>query len=200
MDEIPNTRPSLLVRLRKPHDEQAWVEFMEIYEPLVYQLARQRGLQDADARELAQEVFVAVTSAIERWQPDPERAKFRTWLFRIARNLIVHALVARRRHPQGTGGSDLRALMEQQPAPDSEDSSLFDQEYRRQLLAWAADRVRGQFHETTWQAFWLTSVDGQEVGQVAASLGLSAGAVYIARSRVMARLRETIEKFEGQRE
>ena len=179
MDEIPNTRSSLLVRLRKPHDEQAWAEFVEIYEPLVYQLARQRGFQDADARELAQEVFVAVTSAIERWQPDPERAKFRTWLFRIARNLIVHALVARRRNPQGTGDSDFRALLEEQPAPDSEDSSLFDQEYRRQLLAWAAERVRGQFHETTWQAFWLTSVDGQEVRQVAASLGLSAGAVYI---------------------
>ena len=71
MDEIPNTRPSLLVRLRKPHDERAWAEFVEIYEPLVYQLARQRGLQDADARELAQEVFVAVTSAIERWRAGP---------------------------------------------------------------------------------------------------------------------------------
>ncbi|HLA85789.1 MAG TPA: hypothetical protein VJL29_13445 [Thermoguttaceae bacterium] len=89
------------------------------------------------------------------------RAKFRTWLFRIARNLIVHALAARQRNPQGTGDSDFRALFEEQPTPDSEDSRLFDQEYRRQLLAWAADRVRGQFHETTWQAFWLTSVDGQ---------------------------------------
>jgi len=200
MDEIPNTRPSLLVRLRKPHDEQAWAEFVEIYEPLVYQLARQRGLQDADARELAQEVFVAVTSAIERWQPDPARAKFRTWLFRIARNLIVHALVARRRHPQGTGDSDFRDLLEQQPAPDSEDAGAFDEEYRRQLLLWAAERVRIHFQENTWRAFWLTSVEGQQVQSVAASLGISAGAVYIARSRVMARLRETIENLEGKQE
>ncbi|MHB0960368.1 MAG: RNA polymerase sigma factor [Pirellulaceae bacterium] len=200
MHDIPNTRSSLLVRLRKPHDEQAWAEFIEIYEPLVYQLARQRGLQDADARELCQEVFVAVSSAIERWQPDPARAKFRTWLFRIARNLIVHALVVRRRHPQGTGDSDFYALLEQQPAPDSEEATEFDQEYRQQLLRWAADRVRGQFHSTTWEAFWLTSVEGQEVRQVAARLGMSVGAVYIARSRVMARLRETIEKFEGKQE
>ena len=84
--------------------------------------------------------------------PDPKRAKFRTWLFRIARNLIVHALAARRRDPYGTGDSDFRALSQEQSGRDSADSRLFDQEYRRQLLAWAADRVRGQFHETTWQA------------------------------------------------
>jgi RNA polymerase sigma factor (sigma-70 family) len=200
MHEIPNTRSSLLVRLRKPHDEQAWAEFVEIYEPLVYRLARQRGLQDADARELCQEVFVAVSSAIERWQPDPARARFRTWLFRIARNLIVHALVARRRHPPGTGDSNFCDLLEQQPAPDSEEASGFELEYRQQLLTWAAERVRGQFHDTTWEAFWLTSAEGQEVQQVAARLGMSAGAVYVARSRVMARLRETIEKLEGKQE
>ncbi len=196
MVEPPKTRSSLLVRLRQPRDEQAWAEFVEIYEPLVYQLARQRGLQDADAQELVQEVFIAVSSAIERWQPDPERAKFRTWLFRIARNLIVHSLTARRRRAQGTGSSDFHVLLEEQPAPESEESNLFDQEYRRRLLAWAAERIRGQFQQTTWQAFWLTSVDGREVREVAAALGLSAGAVYIARSRVMARLRETIENLE----
>jgi len=200
MREIPNTRPSLLVRLRKPHDEQAWAEFVEIYEPVVYRLARQRGLQDADARELCQEVFVAVSRAIERWQPDPARARFRTWLLRIARNLIVHALVARRRHPQGTGDSDFCSLLEQQPAPDGEEASAFDQEYRQQLLAWAAERVRGQFQTTTWEAFWLTSVEGQEVRHVATSLGMSVGSVYVARSRVMARLRETVETFEGKQE
>ena len=91
-------------------------------------------------------------------------------------------------------------FLEQQPAPDSEDAGLFDEEYRRQLLLWAAERVRIHFQENTWRAFWLTSVEGQQVQSVAASLGISAGAVYIARSRVMARLRETIENLEGKQE
>ncbi len=199
LTEPPGTRPSLLVRLRSPRDEQAWVEFVEIYEPLVYALARRSGLQRADADDLTQDVFRAVAGAIERWDPDPARGSFRSWLFRIARNLIVNILTARRRHSAsyGTGDTDMVALLETQPASEGEDSVLFDIEYRRRLFTWAAERIRGSFHETTWQAFWRTGVDGQEINSVAESLGLTPGAVYLARSRVMARLRQEIETSEG---
>jgi RNA polymerase sigma-70 factor (ECF subfamily) len=200
MEEIPKTRASLLVRIRNPQDDEAWAEFVGLYEPVVYRIARQRGFQDADARELTQDVLVAVASAIERWEPDPARGKFRTWLFRIARNLSINLLASRRRHAQGTGGTDFQTLLEEQEAPRGEDSDLFDQEYRRELFGRAVAQVRGQFREATWQAFWLTSVQGRDIGEVAEELGMSAGAVYIARSRVMARLREKVEELDGKRE
>jgi RNA polymerase sigma factor (sigma-70 family) len=197
MEEIPKTRPSLLVRIRDPQDEPAWAEFVEIYEPLVYRLARRRGFQHADAVELTQEVLLAVASAIDRWEPDPARGKFRTWLFRIARNLMINWLAREQRHPRASGDSRVRDLLDQQPAPAGEDSALFEEEYKRQAFRWAAEQIRGRFHETTWKAFWRTSVEGEPIKQVAGTLGITAGAVYIARSRVMARLRQTIEGLDS---
>src|SRR5262252_2146638 len=140
----PTTRPSLLLRLRDPMDERAWGEFVEIYGPLIHRLARRRGLQDADAADLVQEVFRAVAGAIERYDPDPARGSFRGWLSTIARNLIINLLDAQRRHPRGTGDTETRQLLEAQPAPSSEESVLFDAEYRRRLLHWAAGRVRDE--------------------------------------------------------
>jgi RNA polymerase sigma factor (sigma-70 family) len=79
-----------LIRLRDPADERAWVEFVEVYGPLVRRLARRRGFQHADVEDLVQEVFRVVSGAIERGVYDPSRGSFRGWLFRIARNLAVH--------------------------------------------------------------------------------------------------------------
>jgi RNA polymerase sigma-70 factor (ECF subfamily) len=167
-----------------------------VYEPPVYRLARHKGLQDADAVELAQEVFVAVRGAIDRWKPDPARGRFRTWLFRIARNLMINFLAAQRRRPQAAGTTRVQQLLEQQAAPDGEDSVLFDREYKREVFRWAAEHVRDHFQEATWKAFWLTAVDGAQVKDVAAQLGVTVGAVHKSRSRVMARLRKTVERFE----
>ncbi len=170
MSEPPTTRPSLLVRLRDPMDERAWGEFVEIYGPLIRQLARQRGLQEADAADLVQEVFRAVAGAIERYDPDPAKGSFRGWLSTIARNLIVNLLNAQRRHPRGSGDSEIQQLLEQQPAPTSEQSVIFDAEYRRRMLDWAAERVRDEFSETVWLAFWRTGVEGQSAEEAARTL------------------------------
>ncbi len=125
MDVAPSTRPSLLVRLRDSKDERAWSEFVELYDPLIHQLAKRRGLQEADAQDLAQEVFRAVARAIERFQPDPALGSFRAWLFRIANNLIINLLAAQRRHPRGTGDSDVQRMIEDQPDQAGEESVLF---------------------------------------------------------------------------
>src|SRR5271166_4096417 len=198
MTDSPATRQSLLVRLKDPKDGQAWSEFVAIYAPLIDRLARAKGFQEADAADLAQEVFRAVAGAIDRFDPDPARGSFRSWLFRIARNLMINLLAARRVRPQATGDSDVQALLGRVPAPDGAETALFDVEYRRRLFLWAADQVRGEFRQSTWQAFWLTTVEGQDPRTAAQAIGISVGAVYIARSRVMARLKSIIEQVEGE--
>lgn len=199
MGEAPSTRMSLLTRLRDPKDEQAWSEFVEIYTPLIHSLARNRGFQEADAADLAQDLFRAVAGAIDRWDPDPRRGSFRAWLFRIARNLIVDALAARRRHPRGSGDTEMRRFIEEQPDLTAEaDSALFEIEYRRRLFQWAAAKIRPEFREATWKAFWKTSVEGEPAKDVGRTLGMTVGAVYVARSRVMARLKQAIEQVEDE--
>jgi RNA polymerase sigma factor (sigma-70 family) len=198
MDETPATRPSLLIRIRDPQDQHAWGEFLEIYTPLVYQFARRKGFQDADAADLAQEVFRAVAAAIDRWDPDPSRGSFRGWLFRIARNLMINALAAQGRQPRGTGDTEANRLLGERAAPSEEDSALFEAESMRRVFAWAVERVRGEFREANWQAFWQTAVEGKDAGLVAEALGMSIGAVYKSKSRVMARLRQVIQQVEGE--
>jgi RNA polymerase sigma factor (sigma-70 family) len=198
MADTPTTRPSLLVRLRDPRDEQAWAEFVAIYTPLIDRLARSRGLQAADGADLAQEAFRAVAAAIDGWDPDPARGSFRGWLFRIARNRAINLLRARGRQVPGSGDSNVMERLEQQPAPDDREEIAFDAEYRRCLFDRAAERVRGEFRKTTWRAFWETAVEGREASLVAAEIGLSVGSVYVARSRVMARLRAEVEAIEEQ--
>ena len=193
MDEPPATRRSLIVKLRDPADTEAWGEFVAIYEPLIYRLARRKGLQDADARDLCQEVFRTVAQAIGRWDLDPARGSFRGWLSRIARNLLVNFLTRRPYRLRGSGSTSVQDLLEAQPAADPSATALFEAEYRRRLFRWAAEDVRGEFAPTTWQAFWRSAVEGRPPADVARELGLSVGAVYIARSRVLARLRRRIE-------
>src|SRR5437899_1837869 len=188
----PTTRHSLVLRLRDRNDEAAWAEFVAIYEPLVYGLARRKGLQDADARDLCQEVFRAVAGAIERWDPDPAKGRFRAWLFRIARNLLVNFFADQRRHPPGTGSTSVQDLLMARPANDAQSEVDFAAEFKRQAFRWAADQVKHEFTDSTWQAFWRTGVENRPVALVAKELGLSTGAVYIARSRVLARLRERV--------
>ena len=194
MSQPPETRPSLLIRVRDASDAVAWEEFTEIYRPVIYRLARSKGMQDADAEDLAQQVLVAVSQAIGRWEPDDDRARFRTWLRRVAHNAILNALS--RGTPERPGaGSELLA---NQPAPEGPDSDLVRIEYRREVFRWAARQIRDEFQTGTWEAFWLTAVEGRDADQVAKVLGKNVGAVYAAKSRVMRRLREKVKQFEDE--
>lgn len=192
----PETRQSLLVRIRDRDDARAWEEFVAIYEPLLYRLVRLRGLQHADAQELTQDALIAVASAIERWDADPKLGSFRGWLFRIARNMTINFLTRRRPDQQGAGGTDFRLLLERHADPASEETSRFEQEYQREVFDWAVRQVRGEFRESTWQCFWKTAVEGEPVPETGSALGLSVGAVYMARSRVMARIRARVRELE----
>src|SRR5262245_52076175 len=188
MTDSPSTRYSLLLRLQDPQNHAAWAEFVEIYQPLVYGLARRRGFQDADAQNVCQEVFQVVAKAAHEWAPDRYQGSFRGWLFGVARNLIANAFRQQQRQTRGTGDSDVKQLLENQAAGEDEFVQLTEAEYRRSLFHVAARSVENEFSASTWQAFWQTAVKSREVSDVAAELRISPGAVYIARSRVVARL------------
>lgn len=194
---FPETRNSLILRLPDKRDVEAWDEFVSLYEPLVYRLARVKGFQDADAREIVQEVLVTVSKAVERFEPDAERGRFRDWLFRIARNLMIKFLTRRKFRPLGSGDSGMAELLNQHADPASEESSQFDLEYRREVFHFAAEQVKEQVKDSTWQAFWMTSIEGHTSEEAARALGLTVGAVHIAKSRVRNRLRDIIARMEA---
>lgn len=184
------TRSSLLMRIRSPDNQAAWATFVDIYTPLVFGFARRRGLQEADAADVTQEVMRAVARSIGHFEYRPEQGGFRAWLFRVTRNKFNNLLERRRRQPLVGGGSTLVAMIEAVPCPEEDEH--WDQDYRRHLFEWAAERMRPEVEEKTWRAFWQTAVEGQSAKEVAGQLGLTVGAVYIARSRVTARLRELV--------
>jgi RNA polymerase sigma-70 factor (ECF subfamily) len=192
MADAPTTRPSLLVRLRDARDAEAWRLFVELYGPIVYRFARRHRLQDADAADLTQEVLRGVSGSVGRLDYDPRRGSFRGWLFTLAHRKLYDLLARRRRQEQPGGDSATQMLLDETPERDSED--VWNQEHERQVFAWAAEQVRGQFAETTWRAFWTTAVEGRDAAAVAEEMNLSVGAVYVAKSRVQARLREQIRQ------
>jgi RNA polymerase sigma-70 factor (ECF subfamily) len=194
MSASPETRESLILRLPTRSDAQAWREFIEIYEPLLFRFSKRRGLQDADAREIAQNVFLAVAKAVERWEPNRERGRFRAWLFRIARNQLINFVTKHRRDRASGETAEIRLLSElPQNEPEIDDIT---RDYRKEMFRLAAAQVRDAFQPKTWDAFWRTAVLGEAAESVARELGITAGAVYIARSRVTARLKQTIEQWE----
>ena len=193
MTSSPHTRPSLLVRIRDAADREAWRQFVELYAPLVYRFARRRGLQDADAADLTQDVLHAVARSSERLEYDPRRGSFRGWLFTVARNKLHTFLKRRVRRGQAV---PVDRLAEEPAAPGPDEAELWEQEYEQRLFDWAAEQVRGHFQDSTWSAFWQTAVEGRGCGDVAGELGLTVAAVYLARSRVMARLRQRIQELE----
>ena len=193
---IPDTRKSLILRLPNRDDAEAWDEFTQIYQPLVYRLARSKGLQDADAQEVSQEVLVAVAGAVDRWKPDPQRGRFRDWLFRIARNWMLNYLTRKNYRSIASGNGDVDQWLQQQPDASTDQSAVLDLEYEREVLRWASVRVRQCVKDSTWKAFWMTSVEGRRAADVASELGISVGAVHIARSRVIGRLTNMVTRFE----
>lgn len=196
-NELPATRPSLLIRVRDSQDTEAWGQFVELYGPLIHAFGRQRDLQDADASDLTQIVLQAVAGAMKRFEYDPNRGSFRGWLLQVTRNQLHMYQTRHRRFPTGSGDTAAHELLEQQPAPE-EDDELWNQEYQRRLFAWAAEKVRTASSAGAWQAFWLTAVEDKSAKEAADELGMSVGAVYTAKSRIMDRIRQEINSLQEQ--
>ena len=190
MDEFPDTSHSLIFRVKNPADGAAWTEFLGIYQPVVFRMARRRGLQDADAQDVIQQVFLSISKSIEGWVPSDLQPPFRAWLTTIARNAITKALT-RRPRDAATGSTSMVDLLEAQPDPQETTAEILA-EARKELVRWATEQIRSEFSEATWNAFWRTAIEGVPIAEVVKSTGRSAGAVYVARYRVIARLKEKV--------
>jgi len=184
---------TLLVRLRDRADGHAWDEFMQIYEGAIYATSRQWGLQHADSCDLVQTVLQSVAKQVDTWESRHAIGSFRGWLRQVTRNHLINAVLARKRreHVSKTAAWDWNRV----PDDANPDMSLFELEYQREVFHIAAKIVQTEFEPRTWEAFWMSAVDESPAHEIAKKLAISNGAVYIAKSRVMARLRDEVQRI-----
>jgi RNA polymerase sigma factor (sigma-70 family) len=185
-----STRPSLLLRIRDPGDAASWQSFAEIYGPLIRSYCRGRGLQEADASDVGQEVLTQVARSIRSFEYQPDRGRFRDWLGTVTRNKIARFVATRDRGDRAAGGEEPAGHFEaiESPEADNEWTSAFHD----RILQVALARVRHDFEPTTWDAFERIWLDDRPSAETAAALGLTIDAVYAAKSRVLKRLREEV--------
>jgi RNA polymerase sigma-70 factor, ECF subfamily len=185
------TSLSLLERVRA-RDRAAWERLAGLYGPMVYGWCLRAGLQPADAADVGQEVFAAVARGIDGFRRDREGDTFRGWLYVITRNKLRDRAASP--GAVGIGGSDAQRRLAELPAaqPDEPGAPGGTEEVseRKALCRRAIECVRGEFEPRTWQAFWRAFVDGHAPADIASDLGITVNAVYLAKSRILRRLRE----------
>jgi RNA polymerase sigma-70 factor (ECF subfamily) len=166
---------------------------VSIYCPLVYRWCRRAGLQQADAADLGQEVFKSVANAIGQFRRENPGQSFRKWLHAITRNKLIDHFRSRKRELPATGGSEALGWLLQVPDALPADDDAADETglICRRALALIAP----EFEDKSWKAFWQVVVDGRSPADIALELGMSANAIYVAKSRILARLRQVLEDF-----
>src|SRR5262245_40192175 len=190
------TSRSLLMQL-KGGQPAAWERLTSLYAPLVYQWCRAMRLAEQDMPDVFQQVFQSVASHIQAFRKDRPGDTFRHWLRAITRNKVRDHFRRNARQAQAAGGTDAQIYFSQVAAPaDEEDAEERDaqEEERevRQLLRGALEQIRGQVHPQTWQAFWKVVVEGKTPEEPGQALAMRPGAVRVAKSRVLARLRSEL--------
>jgi RNA polymerase sigma-70 factor (ECF subfamily) len=171
---------------------EAWERLVHLYAPLVLRWCRGTGLQDQDIADIFQEVFQAVVVYVGSFRKEQQGDTFRGWLRRITQNKLRDHFRRRGREARGVGGSSAQQRLAQLPEPPTVDEIAPDETGERGLFARALDHIRAEFAEHTWAAFWRTTVEGRAAKDVAVELAMSPGAVRVAKSRVLHRLREEL--------
>ena len=194
------TSRSLIARLVS-QENTAWEQMVQLYSPLVWRWCRRQGLHEDDAADVFQEVFQSIAVHIGGFRKTRPKDTFRGWLRVITRNKVHDHFRRRRKEPQAPGGTDLQLQLAEAPAPEvassmdaarEDEPTITDESDDRHLLRRALEQIQGQFRPRTWQAFLRTALQGQTARDVATDLDMSPGAVRVARSRVLQRLRTEI--------
>jgi RNA polymerase sigma-70 factor (ECF subfamily) len=189
-DDSLHTRPSLLLRIRDPHDGESWKIFVELYAPPVMRYCRLRGLQDADAADITQEVMTQVARSMHSFDYQPERGRFRDWLGTVTRRRINRFLNKKNLGTAGLGGEEapdaLKNLATEEIDPE------WTAEVNAQILRAALNRIRPMFAANTWDAFTGVWLENRSAAETATSLGVSLETVYVAKSKVLRRLEQEV--------
>jgi RNA polymerase sigma-70 factor (ECF subfamily) len=185
-----------MLRVRDGKDALAWSHFVRIYEPLAFKLCRRYGLQHADASDVVQEVFAAIAAAMPRFCYDAARGSFRSWLMKVTRSKLANYFSERGRRETPIDSKSLVEPADFDERPDIErDESL---NLKWNLFDRVVAQIRPEFRPATWSAFWLTAMQGFTAEDVAKHLGISVEAVYIAKSRVLKRLRIRVQEVSAE--
>ncbi|MGE3312784.1 MAG: RNA polymerase sigma factor [Limisphaerales bacterium] len=197
-----STRRSLITRLRDTDDHDGWQEFFQTYWRLIYSVAIKSGLTETEAEDVVQETVVTVAKTMDRYRYVPEKCRFKTWLMRITRMRIVDQF--RKRGPEcvpmdGRVDSTSTDTSGEEGIPISTEpfvQTLWDEEWRRNLIDAAMDRVKRKVKPLHYQIFYLSTVKELRASQVARTLGTSAAQVYLVKHRLAALVKQEIQRLE----
>jgi RNA polymerase sigma-70 factor (ECF subfamily) len=182
---VITTSPSLLMRLQKGEEAQAWPRFVKLYTPVLYGWVRSQGISCDDAADIVQEVFALLVEKLPTFQYNPEKS-FASWLRTVTVNKC------RDHYRRGKNRPVLTDPQVDLAIPDNVGQFSVD-EYRRRLARRALEIMQSEFQPATWKACWQAVVTNRPAADIAAELGISVNAVYVAKSRVLRRLREELD-------
>lgn len=204
MTSTSHTHPSLLSGLRRQH-EPSWERLVDLFGPMVYAMCRRSGLGSEAAADVMQETFLSVSKSLAKFKYRDSSDTFRGWLCRIAQHRIADFHRRRSAVLSAVGGSELRDAIEAFADPIAESDSLSDDtsltsDDMRAVVGRAAALVQSEVEPRSWNAFWMTAIEGQAAPEVAKSLGMQSAAVRKAKSRIARRLREVIGDVDDESE
>jgi RNA polymerase sigma-70 factor (ECF subfamily) len=191
--QMPSGTSSSLLDRVKADEAGAWNRLVTLYAPLLYHWCRRWKLQEEDLADVFQEVFKTLVVHLAEFRRDREGATFRGWLWTITRNKVLDHFRKRSHDAGGAGGTEAWMRLSELPAPEVPGKTEPEEaEAIRRLYLRGLDLIRNEFEERTWKAFWRTAVEGRAPRDVAVELSMTSGAVRVAKSRVLQRLREEL--------
>lgn len=174
----------------KQGDADGWRQFVHLYSPLIYAWCRKAGLQESDSADICQDVFRDVASGIRGLKYDSPAHSFRGWLWTITRHRLSKFFGRLEKTPRGSGGTTAAARLAEAPDWIDDEECPQTASAESEVIRRAAEIIRDDFSEQTWQAFWLSAVEEMQASDIAERLGMNKNAVRQAKFRVMARLKE----------
>ncbi len=186
------TRQSLLLRAQTGETD-AWKDLLDLYRPLILGWLNRQGVPPRDLEDLSQEVLLSVVKHLPGYQHSGQRGAFRSWLRTIVCSRTVDYWRATNGNIQASGGSGATAALQEIADPDSALNRQWDEEHDHYVVDCLLDLVEAEFEPMTLKAFRRVTLDGVSGIEAARELGLSVAAVYMAKSRVLQRIRQEAE-------